>query len=304
MPPLPHVALGHVSVSRLIVGGNPFSGNSHFSAERDAAMVRYYTAARIKAALRECEAAGIDTFLGRADNHITRLLREYWDEGGTIQWIAQTAPERASVEANVQFAAAVGAKCCYLHGGQADATIAEGRVAELRRPIEVGRELGLAMGLAGHRPETLLAALEAGLPVQFLATCFYNLASGETYRPEDRDAMLERVVRRTDLPCIGYKIMAAGRNDPDEAFSYALSHLKPTDAICVGIYTEHHPTQVRDCVALLQRYGASAQDRRPACLRQEPVGPAASRSPGWSPPPPAVGGGRGEGPNARARPRP
>ena len=256
MSALPQVNLGHVSVSRLIVGGNPFSGFSHFSPEMNAAMVRYYTTARIKATLRECEAAGVDTLLARADNHITRLLREYWDEGGTIQWIAQTAAERASVAANVQFAAAVGAKCCYLHGGQADRTVAGGRAEELRRPIELGRELGLVMGLAGHRPETHLAALEADLGLQFLATCFYHVTAEETYRPEDRDAMVERVVQQTDLPCIGYKIMAAGRNDPDEAFSYALSRMKPSDAICVGIYTEHHPSQVRDCVALLQRYGA------------------------------------------------
>ena len=35
-------------------------------------------------------AAGITTFFGRGDNHVIRVLREYWNEGGKLQWVAQT----------------------------------------------------------------------------------------------------------------------------------------------------------------------------------------------------------------------
>ena len=51
--------------------------------------MHYYTVDRIKSVLRECEAEGINTFLGRGDNHICRLLVEYWNEGGEIQAVQQ-----------------------------------------------------------------------------------------------------------------------------------------------------------------------------------------------------------------------
>ena len=87
------VSLGSVSVSRMLIGGNPFSGFSHQSPERDTEMREYYSNERIHATLREAESLGIDTFLGRGDGHITEMLKQYWEQGGAIQWVAQTASE-------------------------------------------------------------------------------------------------------------------------------------------------------------------------------------------------------------------
>ena len=53
------VQFGDVEVTRFVIGGNPFSGFSHQGPQRDKEMVRYYTVARIKEALRKAEAAGI-----------------------------------------------------------------------------------------------------------------------------------------------------------------------------------------------------------------------------------------------------
>jgi len=63
---LEHAKLGNLSVSRLLIGGNPFSGFSHQTAERSAEMRAYYTQERIHATLRQAESLGINTFLGRA----------------------------------------------------------------------------------------------------------------------------------------------------------------------------------------------------------------------------------------------
>lgn len=41
------VQLGNVTVSRLILGGNPFSGFSHQNPDRDREMLRYYTTDQI-----------------------------------------------------------------------------------------------------------------------------------------------------------------------------------------------------------------------------------------------------------------
>ena len=64
----------------------------------DRRMLHYYTSARIKQTFREAEALGINTVIARADHHIMRLLMEYWDEEGSLQWIAQTCPELGSIE--------------------------------------------------------------------------------------------------------------------------------------------------------------------------------------------------------------
>src|SRR5579885_2651225 len=99
---MPLVPFGRYSVSRLIVGGNPVSGNSHVSAALSAEMRDYFTAANVKKLLRDCEKAGINTWQSRGDRHILRLLNEYRLEGGAIQWIGQTASELADIPRNIR----------------------------------------------------------------------------------------------------------------------------------------------------------------------------------------------------------
>ena len=64
-----------------------------------------------------------------------------------------------------------------------------------------------------------------------------------------------RTIRAIDKPCIAFKILAAGRNEPEAAFRFAFEQIKPTDPVCVGFYTEEQPTQVADNVALTVKYG-------------------------------------------------
>jgi hypothetical protein len=253
---LPTIRIEGIPISRLIVGGNPFSGGSHQTAELSREMRDYHTVERIKATLRECESEGINTFLGRADNHIQRLLVEYWNEGGAVQWIAQTCPERASAGDNLRQAAATGARLAYLHGGHADRLVAAGELEPIRELLSVGRDLGLVMGVAGHDPETHRAVVEAGLGAQFHCCSFYNLGGtrGETYLPEDRERMIE-TIQQLPVPVIGYKIMAAGRNEPESAFAYAFSRLRPSDAVCVGVYTRHRSYEIRQNADLTRRFG-------------------------------------------------
>ncbi len=52
---LPTVDLAGTSVTRLIIGGNPFRGNSHWSEELDGSMRSYYTTENTVKALFEAE---------------------------------------------------------------------------------------------------------------------------------------------------------------------------------------------------------------------------------------------------------
>jgi hypothetical protein len=71
------------------------------------------------------------------DNHVIRILCEYRDEGGRIDWIAQTPPELASIERSVSRALGTGANAISVQGGQG--VEADGRRC-LRRRMHHRRE--------------------------------------------------------------------------------------------------------------------------------------------------------------------
>jgi hypothetical protein len=256
------VMLGTLAVSRVILGGNPFSGFSHQNPTRDAEMRQYFTTARIKETLRQAEALGVNTLLARADRHIMRVLQEYWDEGGTIQWIAQTAPEYASMSANISQAIAVGARAVYLHGGQMDKQLAAQQMEEIPAAIAQIQAAGLPAGIAGHTPAVHRWAA-ANLPVDFHMCSYYNPSNRsihaehrpgetETFDHADRAAMTA-VVPDLSRPVIHYKIFAAGRNDPREAFAVAVSHMRPQDAVCIGIFPRDNPHMLADNLQLFSQ---------------------------------------------------
>jgi hypothetical protein len=237
--------LGFLSTSRLILGGNPFSGFSHQSAEKDREMRRYFTSARIKATLSQAETLGISTFLGRADRHIQRVLSEYWDEGGKIQWIAQTCPEYASLERSIAEAIQAGARACFIHGGQMDHFFAQGQLEGVPAALAQMRAAGLAAGIASHNPRLIQWAAQ-NLELDFFMCAYYNPTSRaehadhrhgevENFADADREAMTT-VISALPKPAIHYKVLAAGRKPPAEAFAYLGRHLRPQDAACIGVY--------------------------------------------------------------------
>jgi len=253
--------IGDLTVSRLIIGGNPFSGFSHKGAQKDLELKRYFTTAQIKETLKQAEALGINAAVSRADNHIIRILLEYWDEGGTIQWIAQTAPELSSIGRGVENAVKGGAKACYIHGGQMDYLLANNMLDEVPEAIRQIKDAGLPAGIAGHDPKVLEWA-ERNLDLDFYMGCYYYSAHrdqvaenlpdmDEQFLPEEREVMTT-MIRGLSKPAIHYKVLAAGRSDPEEAFGYVAKSLRPQDAVCVGICMKDNPNMLAEDVKLLE----------------------------------------------------
>lgn len=252
---LPHITIGGVSISRLIIGGNPFSGFSHQGVERDRDMVRFFTTDRIKQTLNEAESNGIDTFLGRADRHIIRMLMEYREEGGAIQWFAQTCPEMQSILRSVQDAIEGGASAVYIHGGVMDYLLANGGLDMVPPAIEAIKKAGLPAGVAGHDPAVFEWA-EEHLDLDFYMCSYYNSAHRNANaehihgRPEwfdDNDrALMVDLIQRLKKPVIHYKVLAAGRKKPEEGIPFAVRHMRPEDALCVGIFPKDNPEMIRE----------------------------------------------------------
>jgi hypothetical protein len=271
------INLGSLKVSRLILGSNPFSGFSHQSPETDLAMKRYFTTERIKDTLRLAETLGVNTLVARTDHHVLRFLLEYWDEGGTLQWFAQTCPEVGDHYTCVSRAVSSGAKACHIHGGVMDYLYVQKKLAEIPPVIQMIRDQGLLAGIAAHNPK-VIAWAEEHLDVDYYLCSYYNpiprdehaehvAGLEERYLEKDRQAMTD-LIRGLSRPVVHYKVLAAGRNDPAEAFQVVAQTMRPADMVCIGVYGRDHPEMLREDVTLFEKALAGAQSlqKRPVAI--------------------------------------
>lgn len=254
---LPTVDLCGMPVTRLIVGGNPFSGYSHVSAELDWEMIRYYTMPRLQETLAEAWRCGINTVQTRGDRLMMRMILEHRENGGCLQWISQTASEFADIVANIREIARYGPMAIYHHGTHTDNQWHLGRFDAVRDVLKAIKDTGLPAGLGTHIPEVIEYVEEKGWETDFYMGCFYNLARQYKSAPATDRAAYARdqfpaadpprmaaVLRQVAKPCLGFKILAAGRQcaTPESvraAFRFAFEHLKPTDAVVVGMFQKH-----------------------------------------------------------------
>lgn len=252
---LPTIVIGPHRVSRLIIGGNPYSGISHHSPAKSKEMEDYYTADKIMADLREAELCGINTVLARADRHIMRVLNDYRNTGGKIQWIAQTAKgsEYADLAAHIRLIARYQPIAIYHHGGTTDQLYDAGKLNTLHDALKLIRDLGFPPGLGTHDPHILKQCYREGYDVDFYVCALYNhTRHREMYLDADRDAAIA-AIQAVHLPVISIKVLAAGRSEPLPAFRFALERIKPIDAMAVGMYTKEHPNQIYDNATQVSR---------------------------------------------------
>ena len=254
---IPTVGFCGLEVSRLMVGGNPFSGFSHQGPERDEEMVAYYTPACIKETLRRAEACGITTAVLRSDEHIEGIMREYYDEGGQIQWLVQIGGVGDEFRAAVSRAVHLGARAVNIHGGTGDRTYAERDLDGLRELIGHVHDHGIPAGIGSHSPEAHRWMYEAGVPADYHIVSFYNCGSlhdgkGEKFDAQDPPLACE-VIREIEKPCIGYKILGAGRVDAKDALQFAFANIKPGDCVNVGMYRGDNDNMVEENAATVAR---------------------------------------------------
>ena len=251
---LPTLTLGKQPISRLIIGGNPISGNSHVSKAMDMQMEDYFTSARIKQTLFRCVECGINAMQLRADKHIVRIIREFRQEGGDMHWIAQTAPEYGSFEGNLALIQSSRPAAIYHHGTVTDMLFKSGEYDEIIRRLRLIRQTGAPVGLCSHMPEVLKYAQEHRWDIDFYMASVYNLSradrvssavtgisnTDEPFFCEDIPVMY-RTVRELEKPCLVFKILGAtrrcsGQDEVRQAFAEAFSNIKDTDGVVVGMF--------------------------------------------------------------------
>jgi hypothetical protein len=257
MTVLPRVDFCGLQTTRLILGANPFGGYSHQSEARDAAMLSYHTVDRIHETWERAAQAGINTLICNNETpHVLQAVKEYLAAGGTLGWIAQlNCIDQPDMLRAIDEAVAIGARAVYFHGWQVDEAYRTRDETKIRQWAAHARQAGVPVGAAGHAPEAHLwvEGLEA---VDFHCVCFFNCGSlhaggGEHFDLANVFAATD-AIRRIRKPCIGYKIMGAGRIEARMAFEYAFAHIKPGDAVNVGMHRGDRDDMVEANAALVR----------------------------------------------------
>jgi hypothetical protein len=188
------------------------------------------------------------------------MLNEYRNEGGRIQWIAQTASELADVGRNIRDLASAGAIGIYHHGSVTDRLWATGQIDKALEMLKIMRQAGVRVGLGTHIPEVVDYVESKAWDLDFYMTCVYNISRPrgprEIFDDADREKMLARV-QRTSRQCLIFKVYAASRNcgspaQMKQALELVFRYAKPSDALVIGMYPQHSE-QVRENCRLLRQ---------------------------------------------------
>jgi len=277
-PALPTITLGPHRVTRLIVGSNQMYGYSHFNRLLSQLMVDYFTEERKIEFLLNCQKAGISTWQTHYDERLFRLLRE---AGWKMSWLWLTDLERRPNASNApdcimqcrSIPVAERPLGMVHHGERSDVYFRDGNLERILTFINAVHDLGLLAGISTHNPRVVEAVEEKGWNNDFYMTCFYCESRrpeefqkeigikpvGETYLSTDPPRMCE-MIRRTRKPCLGFKILAAGRkcetpNDVRQAFEFAYKNIKPSDGVIVGMFPRF-TDQISENVALARELAA------------------------------------------------
>jgi hypothetical protein len=254
---LPTVDFCGVTVTRLILGANPFGGFSHQTEQRDKEMLEYYSKDRILETWERAETAGINTMITNNETqHVVQAVKEYLHSGGSLQWIAQIAcRNHNNMFEAIDEAVRIGCRALYFHGGYVDECYSNKDEQTIRSWCQYARSTGIPVGVAGHAPEAHKWVDSLDI-TDFHAVCFFNCGSlhagkGERFKLSDIAPAIE-CIRQISKPCIAYKIMGAGRIDPRMSFEHAFTHIKPTDVVNVGMHRGDKDNMVEENAALVQ----------------------------------------------------
>jgi hypothetical protein len=256
-PLLPTIKLGSHSVTRLILGGNPIYGYSHFNKLLSQHQIDWHTPQRVVELLKRCEEAGINTWQNSYSKRTLQDLDRYRESGGKMHWLLLGKPDWDQHPEHIDEAVRHKPIGIAPHGALAERLHRQDKLHVLTTLLKRIRDKGVLVGLSAHNPALIELAEEKQWDVDYYMCCLYyltrprseyqellgrNLPLGEIYLPSDPPRMF-KVVKATRKPCLVLKVLAAGWrvNSPAEVracFSTALENIKPSDAMIVGMYQQ------------------------------------------------------------------
>jgi hypothetical protein len=267
---LPTVALGPHQITRLIIGGNPIYGYSHFNKLFSQHQTAWHTPERVVELWQHCEKAGLNTFQNSYAERTLSDIDKYRAAGGRMNWLLLGKPDWDRYPERIADAAKHMPIGIAPHGALGERLHRQNKLNVLVDILKRIRDQGVLVGLSAHDPHLIATAEEKGWDVDYYMCCLYYLTRprdelqkilgpdvplGEVYLPSDPPRMF-KMVQATKKPCLVYKVLAAGRriNTPAEirsCFETAFANIKPTDALIVGMY-QQFSDQVAENAAMVR----------------------------------------------------
>src|SRR5262245_14369179 len=276
---LPTIKLGPHEVTRLIIGGNPIYGYSHFNNILSQYQTTWHTPERVVELIQHAEAKGINTWQNSYAERTLADFDRYRAAGGKMHWLLLGKPDWDEQPDLINDAVKRKPIGIAPHGALGERLLRQKKLNVLTDLLKRIRDAGVLVGLSAHNPALIETAIEKGWDVDYFMCCLYYLTRpreefqkllggelplGEIYLASDPPRMF-KVIQSTPKPCLAYKVLAAGRRIENRAqvrqcFETALSNIKPTDALIVGMYQQ-----------LSDQVGDNAAIVREICSRKEKV---------------------------------
>ncbi len=267
---LPTIKLGKHTVSRLILGGNPIYGYSHFNRLFSQHMTAWHTPQRVVELLKRCTAAGINTWQNSYAERTLADIDRVREAGVEFHWLCLGKGDWDEHPERIADAAKRKPIGIAPHGALGERLHRQEKLPVLRDLLKRIRDQGVLVGLSAHNPALIELAEERGWDVDYYMCCLYYLTRprdefqkilgaelplGEIYLRDDPQRMF-RVIQGVKKPCLAYKLLAAGRRisttaEVRQAFDTAFKNIKPTDAAIVGMY-QQFGDQVGENAALVR----------------------------------------------------
>jgi hypothetical protein len=273
-PLLPTIQLGSHAVTRLIIGGNPIYGHSHFNRLLSRHQTAWNTPERVLQLLRRAELKGINAWQNSYADRTLSDLDQYRAAGGNMHWLCLGKPDWENNPRLIEEAARRKPIGIAPHGALADRLHRRNNTGLLQDLLKRIRDQGVLVGLSAHNPRLIELAEDKGWDVDYYMCSLYYLSRpreeyqrlmnevplGEIFLPSDPPRMFQ-AIQAARKPCLAYKLLAAGRliNTPAQlrqAFDTAFEQIKPSDAVIVGMYQEFND-QVAENAAMVREICAT-----------------------------------------------
>jgi hypothetical protein len=272
---LPTVEFAGRRITKLIIGSDPFYGYGHAVPMLDRFLREHYTADRRLETVRHAAACGIDTWQTSWSDAGEADWTRYREEGGAMN-VLLLADGVAMKDLSLlpKIAKRLRPIGIAHHGNRTDDRFREGRMGLVQDFVKAVHDAGLPAGVSCHNPEVVRYIEERGWDNDYYMTCLYRVSRsqaetrahlgeaplGEPFLERDPERMTE-TIRATKKTCFAFKLLGAGRNTRspaaiESAFRYALSRIKPQDAVIVGMSTKF-TDEVRHNADLVRRILAS-----------------------------------------------
>ncbi len=248
---MPMGRIKNLKLSRLISGGNLISGWAH---ARDLIyvhhlMANYNTPAKVIETLAVLEENGVNAIIADPRKKPMDIFKEYWNQGGKIQWIAEGHPEPHDLKTNVKASVDWGASAVYIQGVIGDRWLKEGHVDKLGECVDFIKSQGVPGGLGAHVLDVIVNAEARGFDADFYVKTLHHTNYWSSRRPDQGSDVVGngadnfweptpeetiKFMQTVKKPWIAFKTLAAGAIHPTSGFKYAFEG--GADFICVGMF--------------------------------------------------------------------